>query len=198
MIKKINVTKTINKVDDKKNKVDISKVKILDTSDDDTINDVVDVDGGANKEVDKKYKPKKISDTKYERPELTYSDLLTKKDIEGLLLDYEKVDADKLDSVLIGTHIRYFENKDGELKFRVGGVLKFKGLPDYIVLNNGKVGWSVQVKKCIFFKKITLASVREEYNQIIISKDIELEKLRTYIKTLEKEILKFKKQLKSK
>jgi len=182
-----------NKVNSETNKkIDISKVKILDTSSD-TDEKIQKYKPNTD---EKKNKPNKISDTDYDRPELTYTDLLTKKDIEGLLLDYEKVDD--LDSIPIGTHIRYFENKDGELKFRVGGILKFKGLPDYVVLNNGKVGWSVQVKKCIFFKKITLESVHNEYKQILIDKDIELDKLCSYIKLKEKEILSLKKELKKK
>jgi hypothetical protein len=202
----------VNKINEKTNgetnkikqKIDISKVKILDTSSEsdeeikkynENENENKNVNGETNK---KKNKPNKISDTNYDRPELTYTDLLTKKDIEGLLLDYEKVDVDKLDKILIGTHIRYFENKDGELKFRVGGILKVKGLPDYIILNNGKVGWSVQVKKCIFFKKISIESVRNEYKQLLIDKDIELDKLRSYIKIKEKEILALKKELKKK
>jgi len=191
-------------------KIDISKVKILDTSseseeeikkyNDGYVNRETNVNKktNVNGETNKKNKPNKISDTDYDRPELTYTDLLTKKDIEGLLLDYEKVDANKLDDILIGTHIRYFENKDGELKFRVGGVLKVKGLPDYIILNNGKVGWSVQVKKCIFFKKISIESVRNEFKQLLIDKDVELDKLRSYIKIKEKEILALKKELKKK
>lgn len=211
----IKVNGGINKVNGGTNKVDISKVKILDTSsesdeeiekyNDEKVNgrinkvngEINKVNGEINKK-NKKNKPNKISDTKYDRPELTYTDLLTKKDIEGLLLDYEKVENDNLDEILIGTHIRYFEHKDGELKFRVGGVLKFKGLPDYIVLNNGKVGWSVQIKNCIFFKKITLESVRNEFKQVLINKDVELDKLRSYIKAQEKEILALKKELKKK
>jgi hypothetical protein len=209
-INKVNIeTNKVNK------KVDISKVKILDTSSesDEEIQKYNDNNDNDNKDEkknkpnkdekknkpntdEKKNKPNKILDTNYDRPELTYTDLLTKKDIEGILLDYEKVDD--LDKVLIGTHIRYFENKDGELKFRVGGILKFKGLPDYVVLNNGKVGWSVQVKKCIFFKKISIESIRNEYKQILIEKDIELDKLRSYIKSKEKEILNLKKELKKK
>jgi len=165
-------------------KIDINKVKILDTDTDTDTEQIT------------KKKPNKISDTNYNRPELTYTDLLTKKDIEGLLLDYEKVD--NLDLVRIGTHIRYFENKDGELKFRVGGTLKVKGLPDYIILNNGTVGWSVQVKSCIFFRKLLIEDVKNEYKQLLINKDIELEKLRFYIKTKEKEILALKKELKNK
>lgn len=184
MAKKIDINNVVKKID-------INKVKILDTdSESDDNNKQIN-----KKEINKK-KPNKISDTTFDRPELTYTDLLTKKDIEGLLLDYEKVDD--LDSVKIGTHIRYFENKDGELKFRVGGILKVKGLPNYIILNNGKVGWSVQVKSCIFFRKLLIEDVRNEYKQIIINKDIELEKLRSYIKIKEKEILALKKELKNK
>jgi hypothetical protein len=168
----------------KKNKVDIRKVKIIDTESNESSNS------------EQRRKPNKISDTDYIRPKLTLSDLLTKKDIEGLLLDYERVDS--LDLVPIGTHIRYFENKDGELKFRVGGLLKIKGLPDYVILNNGKVGWSVQIKNCIFFRRITLDNVREEYKKIIIDKDIELDNLRSYIKQQKKEILSLKKQLRNK
>lgn len=205
MSKQIKINKVIkgtNKVIKETNKkIDISKVKILDTSsdsDEEIQKYKPNSDEKKNKPNldEKKNKPNKISDTVYDRPELTYTDLLTKKDIEGLLLDYEKVDD--LDSIPIGTHIRYFENKDGELKFRVGGILKFKGLPDYVVLNNGKVGWSVQVKKCIFFKKITLESVHNEYKQILIDKDFELDKLCSYIKLKEKEILSLKKELKKK
>jgi len=208
-------TKKINQINEKtkkvngetNNKIDISKVKILDTSSESNSEEVIQKynDRNVNREttrvngeINKKNKPNKISDTNYDRPELTYTDLLTKKDIEGLLLDYEKVDTNKLDGVLIGTHMRYFEKKDSELKFRVGGVLKVKGLPDYIVLNNGKVGWSVQVKNCIFFKKISIESVRNEFKQMLINKDVELEKLQSYIRTKEKEILALKKELKKK
>ena len=122
------------------------------------------------------YKKTSIKNSTYVRPPITYTDRLTKEQIETLLIDFEEIK--NIEDIHIGTFIRYFEDKDGELKFRVGGVLKVKGLPDYIVLNNGKVGWSVQVKNCIFFKKISLESVRDEFKQILINKDVELDKLR--------------------
>ena len=176
---------------DHKPKVNINKVKIIDTETD-TETDTDTESNNDNKKIEKK-KPNKISETKYDRPELTYTDLLTKKDIEGLLIDYERVE--NLESIPLNTHIRYFEKKDGELKFRVGRNLKIKCLPDYIILNNGKVGWSVQVKNCIFFRKISLDDVRNEYNKIIIDKEVQLDKLRSLIKIQNKEIIALKKEL---
>ncbi len=144
----------------------------------------------------KKAKPNKLSESLFERPLLTYQDMLTRKDIEGQLLDYEKVS--NLEDVPVGTHIRYFESKDGELKYRVGGILTIKtGLPAYIILANGKVSWSVQVDPCIFFRRITIRETKLAYEKIIESKDYELDELRNYIKELKKEIVQLKKNKKN-
>jgi hypothetical protein len=144
-----------------------------------------------NKNTLNKPKPNKLSESLFERPLLTYQDMLSRKDIEGQLLDYEKVS--NLEDVPVGTHIRYFESKDGELKYRVGGILTIKtGLPAYIILSNGKVSWSVQVSPCIFFRRITIRETKLVYEKIIESKDYELDELRNYIKELKKEILQLK------
>jgi hypothetical protein len=136
---------------------------------------------------EKKYKTNSIKNSGYVRPVLTYTDKLSKKEIESLLLDYEKVDD--LSKVPVGTYIRYFENKDGELKFRVGGTLTIKnGLPDYCILFNNKVSWSVQVKQCIFFRRITIKEIRDEYEQKLLEKERELNELRVLIRQLKKEI----------
>ena len=135
-------------------------------------------------------KPKKIKDTDYERPILTYTDKLSKQEIESLLLDYEKVD--NLKDISIGTHIRYFENKDGELKFRTGGILTIKsGLPKYCILKNGKVSWSVQIENSIFFRRITIKEVKDEYEKKILEKDNELNELRFLIRDLKKKIKRY-------
>lgn len=144
-----------------------------------------------NKEL--KRKPKKISDTGYVRPPLTYTDKLTKEQIETILLDYEKVDD--ITKVPIGTHIRYFEDKEGELKFRVGGILAVMGAPDYIILKNNNVGWSVQIKRCIFFRRLTIKETKAEYDKIIAEKDKTINELNVYIRELEKDKLKLKKEL---
>ena len=57
----------------------------------------------------------------YIRPETTYTDQLSKEDINKKLEDYIKVED--LSTVPINTHLRYFLNVNGELKFRQGGNL---------------------------------------------------------------------------
>jgi hypothetical protein len=133
---------------------------------------------------------KNISKDNYKKPPQTYTDLLTKKDIQNKLLDYEKVD--KLDDNIIGFHCRYFELKDNEYKFRMGGLIKNVGLPEYVVMTNGKVSWSVQVKNCIFFKRITIKSIKDEYEKVIIDKDNQINELTLFIKRLQKQISEFK------
>jgi hypothetical protein len=140
-------------------------------------------------------KPNAIRDSDYKRPQLTYTDKLSKKEIESLLLDYEKVDD--LSEVPTGTHIRYFEDKDGELKFRLGGTLTIKtGLPVYCILTNNKVSWSVQVKKCIFFKRISIKDIKEEYEEKLLEKDKDINELRSLVRKLKTEIIDIKKNIK--
>jgi hypothetical protein len=141
--------------------------------------------------------PNSIKNSNYVRPEITYTDKLSKKDIEGLLIDYERVND--LKDVQQGTYIRYFEDKDGVMKFRTGGILTIKtGLPEYCILYNNKVSWSVQVKRCIFFRKITTQEIKEEYKLLLDEKDKKIAELQAYIKELIKNNITLKKQLRLK
>ncbi len=135
----------------------------------------------------------------YDRPEFTYTDKLSKEQVKSLLLDYELVNnIGELFAVPIGTHIRYFENKNGELKFRTGGVLSVnKGLPDYIVLSNGKVSWSVQVKPCIFYRRVTIEQIKQEFNKVILEKNGVIAGLQRLLIEQQNEIKEYKKTLKS-
>ena len=140
-------------------------------------------------------KPNSIKDSDYNRPQLTYTDKLSKKEIETLLLDYEKVDD--LSAVPSGTHIRYFEDKDGELKFRVGGTLTIKtGLPVYCILSNNKVSWSVQAKKCILFKIISIKDIKEEYEEKLLEKDMKINELTSLVRKLKTDIIDIKRNIK--
>jgi len=145
-----------------------------------------------------------IKDDNYKRPIITYTDKLSKTQIKELLYDYDEIkNIDELKNIPIGTHIRYFEKKDNELKFRTGGILTVNsGLPKYIVLNNNKLSWSVQVESCIFFRRITLRQIREEYDKVLINNDmiikgqeIMLRKNNDIIKKLKEENKKLKNEL---
>ncbi len=150
----------------------------------------IDTDSSIDDTKVQKRKPKTIKDSKYERPILTYTDKLSKQEIESLLLDYEKVDS--LKDIPIGTHIRYFENKDGELKFRTGGILTIKtGLPTYCILKNNNLSWSVQIANCIFFRRITIKEVKDEYEKKLLVKENELNELRSLIRDLKKKLKRY-------
>lgn len=102
----------------------------------------------------------------YTRPEVTYTDQLSKEQIEEKLEDYKKVDD--IFKVPLGVHMRYFANVGGKRVFRMGGQLyKNTGLPDYVILNSGTAQWSVQVKDTIFYRKMTLQEIKTEYQTII-------------------------------
>ena len=154
--------------------------------------------------LDNKYVSTAIKDSNYVRPEITYTDKLSKKEIEAMLIDYEKVES--LENVPIGTYVRYFEDKDGVMKFRTGGVLTIKkGLPVYCILYNNKVSWSVNVKKCVFFRKISLTEIKNEYALLLEQKKKELDdkdrkiaELQSYIRKLNDDKIELKNKLRLK
>jgi hypothetical protein len=119
----------------------------------------------------------------YTRPEITFTEQLSKEQIEERLEDYTKVDD--MFKVPLGVHIRYFSNINGKMVFRMGGQLyKNTGLPDYVILNSGAVQWSVQVKDTIFYRKMTIGEIKNEYQQIIDDLIQKNKKLKEEIKKL--------------
>jgi hypothetical protein len=146
------------------------------------------------KEIREKYKKTSIKNSNYIRPELTYTDLLTKEQIETLLIDFEEIKD--INEVSIGTFIRYFEYKDDELKFRVGGILSVKR-PDegYIYLKNNQINWPVQLKNCLLFRKLTTIEVRKEFDIKFFKQEKQINELLKMIRDLETENFKLKKKL---
>jgi hypothetical protein len=138
---------------------------------------------------------KKISETIYKRPLITYTDKLSKQQVKELLVDYEQIKSlDELQNITSGTHLRYFEKKNNELKFRTGGILTVSGFPEYLILSSGHVSWSVQIKKCIFFKRITIKQVKAEYDKLLHENAATIIGLQTTIRNLSKEIKKLIKE----
>lgn len=134
-----------------------------------------------------KYTKKLGSDKTYKRPKTTFQENLTANEIAEKLQGYEKVD--NIEDVPLNTHIRYFTTKsDGTQVFRLGGFLFNKQNPEkYVMLNNGKNTWSVQVKGTVFFKKLShkdeLEAIHSLYKKKLAEKDLIIEKLKKYIKT---------------
>lgn len=145
--------------------------------------------------MDNKVTKRLANDKKYERPEKTYQDNLSNQDIKDKLKDYKKVIDIK--TVSIGTHIRYFAQKN----FRLGGTLN-KVDPEgrFIVLGNGSLSWSVQIPTSIFYQKMTESEYKDELKKEL-KKEImteeqsaheDTESLKKEIKVLNKKLDKFK------
>jgi hypothetical protein len=127
----------------------------------------------------------------YVRPAVTKTDQLTPDEIAKLIEDYRLVDD--LHTVPLGTHLRYFtpDPNTGELKFKYGGLLhRNNGLNDgWIMLSNGTTKpWSVQIKGCKFYKKMTDAEIKQEYNNMIDAKNAKLQEYKDRIRMLENEL----------
>jgi hypothetical protein len=134
-------------------------------------------------------KTTKLSTDNYKRPKLTFTDKLTKEDIEDKLEDYKQVDD--IYRVPLGTHVRYFLIDKGKKKFRTGGLLhRNDGLPVYVILSNGRNTWSVQVKNTIFYRKMTLKEIKNEYDEYIDELEKKNKSLKQMIGELKKKIKK--------
>ena len=124
------------------------------------------------------------------KPKTTYQDKLTPKEIKEKLEEYKKVDD--ISKVSLNAHLRYFTvNDKGEKQFRLGGFLtKIDIEKGYVVLSNGKLSWSVQLKNTIFFQKMTFQELKKE-----LKEDME-KKFKEEIKVLKDENKKLKNALK--
>ncbi len=167
--------------------------------DDKTINEILGNLGKKTKNSDKKQlinnflekkntenDNKKNSYNKKNDDKKTYTDNLTKDDINEKLEDYKLVDD--ISKVPLDTHLRYFVKKGDTMLFRMGGNLKRNlDLPNYIVLKNALgTEWSVQVKDTVFYKKMTIKEIKQEYDTIIEELHDKIKKLKQKIKELEK------------
>ena len=142
----------------------------------------------------------KLGKDDYDRPKHTKTEKLTMEEIKEKLEDY--VEIDDISVVPLDTHLRYFaevtDEKTGKKKkiFRLGGFLKNKNNYDkYVVLSstpssfsNGKT-WSANTKTSIFYKKMTIAEIKEAMQD-------EIDELKTNYNRLKKENKKLKEEIK--
>ena len=144
------------------------------------INNFIDTNKKPNLKIDNK------SDDEKEVVKKTFTDSLTKDEINEKLEDYKLVDD--ISKIPLGTHLRYFTEKNGIKLFRMGGNLKRNlDLPNFIILQNAVgVEWSVQIKNTIFYKKMSIKEIKDEYDSIIEELHEKIKKLKTRIKELEK------------
>lgn len=128
-------------------------------------------------------------DTGYNRAKKTYQEKLSPDDIEAKLEEYIKVDD--ISKVPLNAHVRYFtyNPKTKKKEFRLGGFLNRKDDPDkYVVLSNGNLSWSVQTQDTLFFKKMSIKELKEEYEEQIEKLTDENAKLKKYAKKLKAQL----------
>jgi len=97
-------------------------------------------------------------DTNYKSSDKTYQSTLSKEDIAKKLEDYVRVESNKVITLPLNTHLRYFtiNPKTGEKSFRLGGYLtKVGDNNEYVILSNNQLSWSVQLSNSLFYKKLT-------------------------------------------
>lgn len=132
--------------------------------------------------MDSKITQRLSRDTSYQKKGKSYQDSLSPNEIKKKLEEYSQVeDISKLD---IGDHLRYFtfNPETGVKQFRLGGFLsKIDKKMKYLILQNGKLSWSVQIDSTVFFKKMKFSELKNE----LIDK---------YRKKYEKEIKSLKKE----
>jgi hypothetical protein len=103
----------------------------------------------------------------YIRPTQTYTERLDEDDIQDKLIDY--IQVDNIANVKLNSHLRYFileidDKGNTNKKFRMGGFLKNNdNSTTYVMLSNGTKSWSVQTKNAIFYKKLTINEIKEDY-----------------------------------
>ena len=100
----------------------------------------------------------------------SYQNKLSPAEIKQKLEEYKRVED--ISSLSLNSHLRYFtiDSKTGEKNFRLGGFLtKVNQEKGYIVLSNGNVSWSVQLKNSILFKKMTFQELKDEMREDIVN-----------------------------
>ncbi len=164
----------------------VNKIKSKTDLDDDSVKSNKSNKSTKSNKSNKSAKGKGKGTKGYDRPKSTFTDSLTKEDVEKKLEDYKKVDD--ISEIPIGTNLRYFTKKDDELVFRMGGNLKSNnGLPKFVILKNALgVEWSVQVEGTIFYKKMTVQEIKDEYEEIIKELNGKIKKLKERVKELER------------
>jgi len=112
---------------------------------------------------------------------------LTDEEINNLLEDYAEVDD--ITEIEIDTHIRYFtitfENNKATKVFRLGGkVFSISPDRDYVMLKHGNNMIQAPVQNTIFYKQLTIAEIKKEYELILNTYEDEIMELKAENKNL--------------
>ena len=144
------------------------------------------------------HKPKRLTRDD-EKTKNSIQKNLSPDEIREKLEEYKRVE--NIETVALNAHLRYFTtDKDGNKNFRLGGFLtKMDKEKGYLILSNGNVSWSVQMKDSIFFQKMNFKDLKEELIKSIHEEyDKEIKNLKKENKKLKETIIEIKKEVKKK
>jgi hypothetical protein len=147
------------------------------------------------------YKTKRLTRDN-EKTNNSYQNKLSPKEIKEKLEEYKRVND--ISKVALDAHLRYFTiNDKGEKLFRLGGFLRKIDLEKgYVILSNGQLNWSVQIKNSIFFQKMSFQDLKVELKEEIEKKYLvqmkkivdENKKLKNALKDIKNQATKNKKK----
>ena len=144
------------------------------------------------------HKPKRLTRDD-EKSKNSIQKNLSPDEIREKLEEYKRVE--NIETVALNAHLRYFTtDKDGNNNFRLGGFLtKMDKEKGYLILSNGNVSWSVQMKDSIFFQKMNFKDLKEELIKSIHEEyEKEIKNLKKENKKLKDNILEIKNEVKKK
>lgn len=144
------------------------------------------------------HKPKRLTRDD-EKSKNSIQKNLSPDEIREKLEEYKRVE--NIETVALNAHLRYFTtDKDGNNNFRLGGFLtKMDKEKGYLILSNGNVSWSVQMKDSIFFQKMNFKDLKEELIKSIHEEyEKEIKNLKKENKKLKDTILEIKNEVKKK
>jgi hypothetical protein len=136
-------------------------------------------------------------DSSYTKSKKSYQESLSPDEIKQKLEEYKPVED--IRTVALNTHVRYFTiNKAGEKQFRLGGFVT-KIAPEYVILANNNLSWSVQIKNTIFLAKMSFGDLKDEIVKKVSKKfDKELSELAEENKRLKDTLKQVKNQVRKK
>lgn len=145
----------------------------------DEVNLLVEDDDSEIEESEIKRKTIRLSETGW-KPKTSES--TSPEELKQKLINYKRVDPDKVKDIPLGTHVKYVEVIDtGKFKYKPGGFITFNQAPTYLILvENGK-SWSVQLSNHIIFVE-QFHYVRKEYEDKIAALEKQVESLKKQIR----------------
>jgi hypothetical protein len=96
---------------------------------------------------------------------------LSETEVKKRLQNCIKVKKEDVGKMEVKTKIKYVEETDKGYILKNGGSIVVNSYPDYLIVKNGSLSWSVQLNKNTIYREITINELKDYYENIIYEKD---------------------------